>query len=70
MKTDSKLVEIFVKLIDGTQVWVPLKAKHIKDFEFIIIENTYLDLNMDFTSVWEFFPQDRVKCFLKNGSFF
>lgn len=50
---------IFVRLIDGIEVLVPVKGTRVSEDSYKILDNPYLDLE-DETSIWEFFPGDTV----------
>lgn len=52
--------EIYIKLLDGTSVLVPVKAQQIDDEKYLIKKNDYWD-DEDFTAIWEFFPGDLVR---------
>jgi hypothetical protein len=54
-------ISIFIRLIEGTVVLVPVKAKPMRGNLFEIIENPVIDLENDITSIWEFFPGDIVR---------
>lgn len=47
-------------MIEGTVVWVPIKAKLIQDDQFEIVENVIFD-NLDINELYEFFPGDIVE---------
>ncbi len=53
--------QIYIRLIDGVEVLVPVKAISLESNLFRIIENQDLDFE-DETSIWEFFPDDVVEC--------
>jgi hypothetical protein len=53
---------IYVRLIEGVSVLVPVKAKPLGGETYLITENDLLDLENDATSIWEFFPGDVVRC--------
>lgn len=57
METDNK---IYVDLIDGTNVWVPIKTKKLDDSKFLILEIDEFDKS-DTTRLLEFFPGDTVE---------
>ena len=54
--------DIYIKLLEGTETWVPVPAIRRGDNIFEILENQYLDLDGDTSSIWEFFPGDTVRC--------
>jgi hypothetical protein len=54
--------KIYIRLIDGVETFVPVQAVRNDDSTFKIIDNDYLDLDTDVTSIWEFFPGDIVTC--------
>jgi len=52
--------KVYVHLIDGTDVWVPINVKHIQNGQFEIIENKeYNEIGSD--ELFEFFPGDVVE---------
>lgn len=51
--------EIYVSLIDATQVWFPVKAKPLGDNQFLILNNNEFDCS-DYSSLPEFIPGDTV----------
>ena len=53
--------QIYIRLLEGVEVLVPVKATLIESSLFRITENQYLDFE-DETSIWEFFPDDVVEC--------
>ena len=61
----NEVVEIYVRLLEGGEVLVPVKAVCIEANLFRIIENQYIDQE-DATSIWEFFPDEIVECELKD----
>jgi len=56
------MTNVYIKLLEGTESWVPVPAIRRGDNIFEILENRYLDLNGDISSIWEFFPGDTVRC--------
>ncbi len=52
--------KIYIHLIDGTDVWVLMNAKHIQDAQFEIIENNEYN-ELDTKGVYEFYPGDVVE---------
>ena len=58
--------KIYVELIEGTKSLVPLPAETTDEGYYRILENPYLDLLNDVTSIWKFFPGDVVKCDLQD----
>ena len=56
------LMKIYIRLIDGALVFVPVAAEKISEDEFRILTTEELDLDNDATAIWEFFPGDIVKC--------
>ena len=54
--------QIYIRLLEGTQTYVPLKARRMPDGSYKILDNPYLQLEDDITSIWEFFPGDVVQC--------
>jgi len=57
----NKEEKIYINLIDGINVLVPVKALKIDNDYYKIINNHFFD-NGDTTSIWEFFCDDIVKC--------
>lgn len=54
-------VNIYIRLLEGAEILVPVPAiSHGNDI-FEVKDNQYLDLEDDATSIWEFFPGDKVK---------
>lgn len=53
---------LYVRLLEGTETFVPCIGFRKSDLTYEIIENPYLDLDEDATSIWEFFPGDIVRC--------
>ena len=66
MKT-NKIENIYIRLLEGPETWVPMPAVSHGDNIFEIKENQYLDLEEDISSIWEFFPGDIVKCTNRDG---
>lgn len=58
--------KIYVELIEGAKSLVPLPAETTDEGYYRILENPYLDLQNDVTSIWKFFPGDVVKCDLQD----
>ena len=52
--------KIYVHLVDGTDVWVPLNVKHIREAHFEIIENKEYT-ERDSNELFQFFPGDVVE---------
>ena len=57
-----KTIDIYIRLLEGTETWVPVPAIWHSNDIFEIKDNQYLDLEEDISSIWEFFPGDTVKC--------
>jgi len=59
---NTRTEKIYVQLLDGTTVWVPIKAKKIDGLRFKILEgDKYLD-TVDFPlHLFEFWPGDIVE---------
>lgn len=58
-------VEIFVSLLDeGVEVWRPVRAQHLHDDIYRIVEQPY-DRE---TETWQFEPYDEVVCELIRSS--
>lgn len=57
--------EIYIKLLEGGSVLVPVKARQITDEIFLITKNDFWD-DEDFSSIWEFFPGDLVRVIKKD----
>lgn len=53
---------IYVTLLEGTETLAPCQGRKISDGLYEIVNNPYLDLDDDATSIWEFFPGDIVSC--------
>lgn len=66
---NKKRSTIYVRLLEGTETLVPVDAYDMRDGTFKIIENEYIDLNSDATSIWEFYPGDVVKCVSEDNYF-
>ncbi|MCP3659384.1 MAG: hypothetical protein GY830_03340 [Bacteroidetes bacterium] len=49
-------------MLEATKVILPVESKYLSDGSYEIIENKYMDLDSDATSIYEFFPGDVVKC--------
>jgi hypothetical protein len=62
MKIPEPSKTIYIRLIDGTSVLVPVEARQLGEQIFQITDNDYLDLENDDTNLWEFFPGDVVNC--------
>jgi|GEM_PF-6293669 len=60
---------VFIRVLDGTEVFVPCLAENLSDDIFKVIENKYFD-NDDFTSVWEFFIGDTISVQEQNGDLY
>ncbi len=52
--------KIYIHLIDGTDSWVPIDAKHIQNDQFEIVDNKKYD-DLDASELFEFFPGDIVE---------
>ena len=52
--------KIYIRLIDGTETWVPVNAKLINNDQFEIIENSELTV-IDTNELYEFLPGDIVE---------
>jgi hypothetical protein len=52
--------KIYIRLFDGTEVWVPIEVKLVHDDQFEIIENAEFN-NLDINELYEFFPGDIVE---------
>lgn len=52
--------KIYIRLIDGTNVWVPIIAKLIQGDQFKILENPEYD-DLETNELYEFFPGDKVE---------
>ena len=52
--------KIYIRLIDGTETWVPINAKLINNDQFEIIENSEFT-DLDTNELFEFFPGDIVE---------
>ncbi|MCP3659255.1 MAG: hypothetical protein GY830_02635 [Bacteroidetes bacterium] len=58
---------IYIKMLEGIEVLIPVEAKLISKNLFEIIENRDIDLESDATSIYEFFPGDIVSCIETNS---
>lgn len=65
----DKFEIIYVRLLEGTETFVPINAKHIDENLYEIVHNKYLQLEDDATSIWEFLPGDVVRCIKKKDVF-
>lgn len=66
--TETNIIEnIYIRLLEGTETWVPVPATRHGENIFEIKANQYLDLEEDVSSIWEFFPGDVVKCENREG---
>lgn len=52
--------KIYIRLIDGTECWVPINAKLINNDQFEVIENPEF-MDSGTTELFEFFPGDIVQ---------
>lgn len=62
---ENDLKTIYVRLLDGTEAFVPVPAIVRGGGIFEITENPLLDPD-DFTAIWEYFPGDSVLCERRN----
>ena len=53
--------KIYVYLIDGTGVYVPIETEKISDDVYRITDISSIDIENDHTAIWKFFPGDIVK---------
>lgn len=60
-KTESDCLKIFVRLLEGTEAYVPCYGNVLENGLVEITRNDYLDLEDDATSIWEFLPGDIVR---------
>lgn len=67
-KTESESVQIFVRLIEGAETFVPCFGKVLENGLVEIYRNDYLDLENDATSIWEFLPGDIVRYETHDGN--
>ena len=51
---------IFIKLIDGTECWIPVSTRQIDHYQFVILDDPAFD-NLDTTLLFEFYPGDTIK---------
>ena len=58
----SEASKIYIRLLEGPETLVPISARLLEGNTFEILDNPYLDLDEDVTSIWEFFPGDIVSC--------
>jgi hypothetical protein len=62
--------KIHIRLIDGTETWIPINAKLINNDQFEIIENPEF-MDLDINELYEFLPGDIVELenhVFQNGS--
>lgn len=62
--------KIYIRLIDGTETWIPINAKLIDNDQFEIIENPEFT-DLDTNELYEFLPGDIVELenhVFKNGT--
>ncbi|WP_225000410.1 hypothetical protein [Cesiribacter sp. SM1] len=52
---------IYVHLIDGTDTWVPVKARIVQDNQYEILENSEFIRDADPNYLFEFYPGDTVE---------
>lgn len=57
----NQMQQIYVRLIDGVEVFVPVVARQLDEDVYEIMEIPSFDLD-DFSSIWQFFPGDVVRC--------
>jgi len=60
-------VKIQIKLIDGTETWIPAMAKEITLDKYVILHSGIFE-NLDNTELFEFYPGDIVKLNIKDFS--
>jgi len=53
---------IYIPLLDGTKILVPVSAELLQNEQFKILDIPELDIENDSTSIWGYFPGDIVKC--------
>lgn len=61
------LTTIYIKIIDGTEAYIPCQAESLSSGLFKIIEISGFNLDDD-TCIWSYFPNDTVECSLKELS--
>ena len=59
--------KIYVTLIEGTIVYVPVDAIQLNGNNYRIVANEHED-SADTTLIWQFFPGDVVRCSEKDGN--
>ncbi|HLR38293.1 MAG TPA: hypothetical protein VK084_09615 [Chitinophagaceae bacterium] len=71
MNKNKDYQTIYIRMLEGVETFIPVKAKHLKGDLFEIINNEDLDLDLeeDATSIYEFFPGDTVKCEIQSNYF-
>jgi hypothetical protein len=52
--------KIYIRLMDGTECWVPINAKLINNDQFEVIENPEF-MHSETIELYEFFPRDIVQ---------
>lgn len=52
--------KIYIRLIDGTETWIPINARLINNDQFEIIENPEF-MDLDVNELYEFLPDDIVE---------
>ena len=60
MQTESDNIDVYVKLVDGTECWVPAKAREVGDGCFEITE-CLSDDPEDTTALLQYLPGDVVR---------
>ena len=66
---DKDVTIIYVHGIEWTDFYAPCQAKHCEKDIYTILENDSWDLH-DYTTIWEFFPGDIVKCKKKGNDLY
>jgi len=56
---------IYIRMLEGIETFIPVKAKPVVDNVFEIISNEDMDLEEDATCIYEFVPGDVVKSVVK-----
>ena len=66
MSEKQKYQTIYIRMLEGVETLIPVEAKYVEGDIFEIIHNKDMNLEDDVTSIYEFFPGDRVVCKREN----
>jgi len=64
----KSIYTVYIRVIDGTETYIPSIAKLIKEDTYEIVKIESFDIQNDNTSIWEYFPGDEVGCISKSFS--